>query len=108
MTAATAAIGMLIQNTIGQIVCATRNAPRSGPMIEPIAHTLESQPWMRARSTGVYMSPTTVCASGTSPPAPVPCTTRKTINDTMPPAKPHMSEPNRNSPTAMSSMRLRP
>ncbi len=41
ITAATAAIGTLIQNNIGQIVWAMRNAPTSGPTIDPIAQMLE-------------------------------------------------------------------
>ena len=53
MMTATTPIGTLIQNTSGHANCVTRTAPSPGPTIAAKPQTLESQPWMRARSAGV-------------------------------------------------------
>ena len=69
------------------------NPPMSGPTTLESPHTPLKSPCIFARSSSVKMSPMIVIASGTSAPAPSPCTARATIRNVIECAKPHAAEP---------------
>ena len=54
------------------------------------------------------MSPVIVIDTGSTAPAPSPCTARKTMSEVMSHAKPQRIEPMRNSPMPTSMIGLRP
>jgi hypothetical protein len=73
--------------------------PRSGPKTLETPHTPLNSPCIRARSSSVKMSPMMVIASGTSAPAPIPCTARDTMSWVIVCETPHAAEPIRNTAT---------
>jgi hypothetical protein len=82
--------------------------PTSGPKMLETPHTPLNQPCIFARSSSVKMSPMMVMASGTSAPAPRPCSARAPMSCVIDCAKPHAAEPTRNTATPIWNSRRRP
>ena len=77
-TSATPPTGRLTRKTQRQLALSTMKPPTAGPMIDDAAKTAPISPCQRPRSRGGTMLPITASESGKSPPAPMPCTARKT------------------------------
>ncbi len=85
-----------------------RAAPSMGPARLATPQMPLNRPWMRARSRSEKRSPETTRATGISPPAPSPCSTRAAMRWVMVCAAAQAPAPTTKSEIAMSRMRRRP
>ena len=79
-TSATPPTGRLTRKIQRQLALSTMKPPTAGPMIDDAAKTAPISPCQRPRSRGGTMLPITASESGKRPPAPIPCTARKTTS----------------------------
>ncbi len=100
--------GRLSQKIQAQDRWSTMTPPASGPMTAEVAQTLAIMPCARPRSSSLYRSPITVIVTGVIAPAPRPCSSRNRISDPIDQAKPHSTDPARNSAVPPTRTGLRP
>ena len=102
------ASGRLTRKIQRQPIVSTITPPSGGPPIAAAANVAPISPWYRPRSRGGTSPPTVDSASGTSPPAPMPCTTRNATSCDIVCAAPHSAEPTRKSAIAPMNGRRAP
>jgi len=77
-------------------------------MIDDAAKTAPINPCQRPRSRGGTMFPITASERGNRPPAPIPCTARKSTSCVIVVAAPQSAEPRRNTTIANKKRFFRP
>jgi hypothetical protein len=107
-TSATPPTGRLTRKIQRQLALSTMKPPIAGPMIDDAAKTAPIRPCQRPRSRGGTMLPITASESGKRPPAPMPCTARKTTSWVIVVARPQRAEPSRKTTIAKRKRFLRP